>query len=839
MMNILVRHVSLRPYRWHSRMLLCGAGLLALLVTSASFAQSLKEPRRDDQIICSAAIQLVQSEHLLKKELGDDVSQRAFKSFLAQLDPMKMYFQRSDIDTFSGSENQLDDMVKRGDVSFAYDVYRRYLERVSQRASLVRELLQPTLRYDFTTDDQFISNPEALDYPKTDAEARERWRLSLKYQLLQLKTAEGDLRLDGFAARAKLVKRYESYLNRVRSYDADELLEIFLSAFFGAYEDGTFLQSPSSLTNERIQFGKQLEGIGAAIRTEDGVHLIASVVTGGPAARDGRLKPLDQIVSVGQGDNGEMVDVRDLPLEKMIQLIRGAANSVVRVGVIPRGTQQLAIYRIVRGKIDAIDSFARSQITDEIRKSDGKRVRIGTIVLPSFYRDFEQFSAGNANARSATRDVKLILQDFVQRGVDAVVFDLRDNGGGALAESISLTGLFIDKGPVLQVRGRDGQVQSYHDQESGAVWQKPLVVLVNSQTASASEIFAGAIQDYGRGLVVGDESTFGKGTVQTIRELGPEIFKIANPPNMGALRLTIQQFYRASGASVQSRGIQTDIILPSPTGQSKKSWENRSNTIAFDRIDSVPCVNYGLVNSKTMQSVRAQSLARRESSSAFIELVRLAERVREESTRIVISLQEEQFRKRQAATRPINSSNTTTREAGEALVRDFYLDEVYAITADYVAEVGGGASPQFASTPNGAATTVFKPVVPATPPSSPASSPAVAPVPRVDPNQQNILRRQQILRDLLEVERNIERTQEDIRRLQQEIAFFEQRINDAGRVIRNAENNTQGFLGGFAGGYFITQKLQAEQRLSSSRSALEAYRNQRLRLQQEQIGLGQ
>ncbi|MEO8498022.1 MAG: S41 family peptidase, partial [Planctomycetota bacterium] len=469
-------------------------------------AAPLDGPGRSDRRVTKTVEWYMEQEHLSRHPLDDEISTRAMKAFLEGFDPRKMYFLQSDVDEFMQKERLLDNEFKDGDVRFAYTVFNRFLQRLDERVVLVASLVdQPQ---DYTVDESIVTDPDALSYPRTAEEVHDRWRKLVKLNLLTFKA--DDIADD--EARAKIKRRYQSLTKRWHQTDSDELLERFLTAITSSYDPHTTYMSPSSLDNFRIMMRLNLDGIGAALQlSEEGYTAVTKVIPGGAADKDGRLKPDDRIVSVSDS-NGEMVDVVDMKLNDVVQLIRGDAGTVVKLGVQPGGTGETKIYDITRARIELEDSAARGEVIERGQKPDGKPFNVGVIDLPSFYMDMAAAGQGAQDFRSTTRDVSHILKDFHSKNVDVVVLDLRQNGGGSLTEAINLTGLFIDQGPVVQVKDAIGRIQSYNDLEAGMAWDGPLVVLTSKFSASASEILAGAIQDYNRGLIIGDDSTHGKGT---------------------------------------------------------------------------------------------------------------------------------------------------------------------------------------------------------------------------------------------------------------------------------------------------------------------------------------
>ena len=411
------------------------------------------------------------------------------------------------------------------------------------------------LDHDFTIDESLSTDPDTMQFAKTAEEARELWRKRIKYELLVRMTE--DMTLE--EAKEKVARRYKSLAKRRHQTDSDELLEMFLTAVTSSFDPHTTYMSPSSHENFQINMKLNLEGIGAALKGEDGYTIITKDHPRWRCGQAGRLKAEDRIVSVGQGHDGEMAEVVDMKLNDVVKMIRGHAGTVVRLGVTDATGGETEYIEITRARIELTDSEARSEIVEEGQAADGSAMKIGVIDLPSFYMDMAGARMGKPNYKSTTRDVRRILNEFTAKDVDVVVLDLRRNGGGSLTEAINLTGLFIDTGPVVQVKDADGVVQHYDDLERGMAWDGPLVVLTSKFSASASEILAGAIQDYRRGLVVGDDSTHGKGTVQSLLDLGSQLFRVPDPPNLGALKITMQQFYRPNGDSTQKRGVLADV----------------------------------------------------------------------------------------------------------------------------------------------------------------------------------------------------------------------------------------------------------------------------------------
>ncbi len=676
--------------------------MLSALVVAAIFGLALFTPgqptqaeqvgpKPEDRQITRNITNLIVKEHLTRHPLDNEISRRWLGNYLKMLDPRKVFFSKEDVDGLSIYRDQLDDMALRGDTSFAYTVFNKFLERLDERVRLADELL--ALPQDFTLDEEMemATDPDDVTYVKEGPEMRDRWRKRIKYELLDL--ANDKTKLEGKAAQEKVSKRYHQLSKRMRQTDHDELLEIYLTALTTSYDPHTTYMSKSSLENFEIQMRLNLEGIGAALEAPDGETVVKKVIPGGAAAKDGRLKPEDKIVGVGQNVDGPMVNVADMKLNDVVKLIRGHQGTTVRLQVVAKGETESKIYNIVRQQIELTDSEARSVILEAGHKPDGSAYKIGVINLPSFYMDMSGAKSGRDDFKSTTRDVAKLLKQFNAQKVDAVVIDLRHNGGGSLTESINLTGLFIDTGPVVQVKDFDGQKTQYEDTERGVAWAGPLVVLTSKSSASASEIFAGAIQDYKRGLIVGDVSTHGKGTVQSLLDLGQKIFRGLNgAPPMGALKITMQQFYRPDGDSTQNRGVLADVDLPSLSSQFDTGESSLPYAMKFDHVDPVPYRKYNYVDNRLVEQLKTASAERRKDSKDFQKVMREIAKYNEQNKKKRVSLNQEKFAAEKAELNADKQDEQEMEEMNDAnrpvFKRDFYGNEVLSITTDYARMIG-------------------------------------------------------------------------------------------------------------------------------------------------------
>jgi len=640
------------------------------------------EPSTKNRQIALMVRGIVSSQHLTRHELDDEISERSLATFIDRLDPMKLYFLQEDIDAFESKKTEIDDMLKSGELQFAHDVFLKYMSRMEESITVVHHLIDA--KHDFTVEEYINTDWDNLEFAKTREELTERWRKRIKYNFLVLK---GD-KTEGEDARERLHRRYSSQLKQMEQTKSDDLLEIFLTSVTTSYDPHTTYMSPTSSENFEIQMRLNLDGIGAQLTLEDGYTKVTRIIPGGAADKQGELKTGDRIVSVGQDTEGEMQEVIDMKLNDVVSLIRGKPGSTVRLGIIPEKSQETKVLTIKRAKIELKDSEARGEIIEHNLPGTKKTLRIGVINLPSFYMDMDAARKGVKDYRSTTRDCRRIIDEFNEEGIDGMIMDLSTNGGGSLTEAIDLTGLFIDLGTVVQVKDPSGRVQQYDDRNKGTSYDGPLVVLCSKFSASASEIFAGAIVDHGRGIVVGDSTTHGKGTVQNFLELGAQFFSINNPPNLGALKITTQQFYRPGGASTQQRGVYSDIILPSITDHLKVSESDLDYPVPFDKVDDEVKEHLGARDEEIIAKLKAASEQRIEKSEDFQKLLTQIDEYKKQQKEKRVSLVEDVF----FAKRDENSAqeeaqdNLEKRANGEAEVfpDTFYNREVLTITGEYI-----------------------------------------------------------------------------------------------------------------------------------------------------------
>ena len=571
-----------------SRVIALTAGAVATAVVSlaavgAPLAETegelQPEPRHED--IGELVTNFIQKSHYRHVTVDDDLSSRVLDRYLETLDGNRMYFLASDIEYFEQYRYSLDDVVKGKPLDPVFDMFKVYRTRLRDRLTFALEQL--ATEPDFTIDEEYQFDRSEAPWLETTEELDELWRRRVKSDVLRLTLAEQEWE----ESQEVLTKRYQRVLKRMDQVKSDDVFETFMNAFAHTLDPHSSYLSPRNSEEYRIQMSLSYFGIGASLQTEDDYVQIISIIPGGPAAIDGKLKPNDRITAVGQGQDGEMVDVVGWRLDDVVELIRGPANTAVRLQIIPAGGMPGSsekLITLVRDQVKLEEQAAQSDIVTVPR--DGREWRIGVIEVPSFYRDYRALSNGDKNYTSTTKDVKRLIADLEKQGIDGLVIDLRDNGGGHLTEATALTGLFIDNGPVVQLRNSNRRISRLDDPDPVArvAYNGPLAVLVNRFSASASEIFAAAIQDYERGVILGQQ-TFGKGTVQNLYSLD-QYLKPEGDKGYGQLTLTIGKYYRVTGESTQHRGVDPDIQLPSPIDTDAIGESVRDSALPWDTIQT-------------------------------------------------------------------------------------------------------------------------------------------------------------------------------------------------------------------------------------------------------------
>jgi carboxyl-terminal processing protease len=562
----------IRKLTW---LLLIVAVLAQTAAAEAPAIQAL-QPLPQQPVAAHLTARLLGQFHYKVQPLDDALSERIFERYLKALDGEKVFFVQADIDQWAGARNRLDDALRTQDLELPFAMFSRYMQRVAERFGHARTLLAKG--FDFQQQERYRYRRDQEPWPRTEAEMQEVWRQRVKNDWLQLKLAGKE----EAQIRETLDKRYEAIARRVSRLRSEDAFQIFMNAYTTAVEPHTNYLGPRASEDFDISMRLSLVGIGATLQDKDDYTTIRELVPGGPAARSGRLKPGDRILGVAQGEQGPLVDVVGWRLDDTVALIRGEADTVVVLDVLPAGAGPDGRHErvsLVRKKISLEEQAAKKSIVTA--QSGGVARRIGVIALPTFYEDFEGRRRGDPNYRSASRDVGRLLAELKAEAVDGVLIDLRNNGGGSLMEAVTLAGLFIDTGPVVQQRDAGGRVRVYRDDLPGTAWDGPLAVLINRGSASASEIFAAAMQDYGRGLVIGEPS-FGKGTVQSLIDLNR--WTRPDQPKLGEVKLTIAQFFRIDGSTTQLRGVQPDIGLPVLSDLEHYGESSYDNALPWMRI---------------------------------------------------------------------------------------------------------------------------------------------------------------------------------------------------------------------------------------------------------------
>ncbi|MCG6863057.1 MAG: carboxy terminal-processing peptidase [Chromatiaceae bacterium] len=578
--------------------------------------------------------QALERFHYRDISLNDEFAEQIFEKYVEALDPNRSFFLQRDFDRFKRNVRRLDDDLSRGKLDTAFEIFRLYRQRVDERVRYALSLLDEG--FDFDRKESYRFDRSEADRARTRAELDEIWRKRVKNDWLGLRLSKKEeSEIPGL-----LRKRYEGLARRVRQFDSDDVFHAFVNAYTQSLEPHTSYMSPSTSENFDISMRLSLEGIGAVLRGDNEYTVVQSTIPGGPAQQSGQISGGDRIVGVAQGLDGTMEDVIGWRLQDVVDKIRGPKGSVVRLQILPKSagsdgkTREISI---VRNEIKLEDQAAKSYLIDDMDSAPG--IRIGVIEIPAFYRDFRAESKGNKDFRSTTRDVRNLIQKLQKQGVSGIVVDLRGNGGGSLTEATELTGLFIDEGPVVQVKDSFGKVEVETDPDPGIVYKGPLAVLVDRNSASASEIFAGAMQDYGRGIIIG-EPTFGKGTVQTLIDLNR--FVPNQDDDLGRLRLTMAEFFRVSGGSTQLRGVVPEIIFPTALDFNDHGERALDNPLPWAEIAPANYVRASLNGG--VESLRQRSDKRIRRDAGFDMLTAREQVLREVEDQTIVSLQEKDRR---------------------------------------------------------------------------------------------------------------------------------------------------------------------------------------------------
>ena len=702
--------------------------LVSMLFAGYLFADKEIKPGSNEKRVAKMVAKCIAQRHYSPIKVDDELSKTLYKEFFATLDPGKYYFYAEDIESFNIYQTQLDDLLIQGDTRFAYLVFALFKKRVEERFEFINKRIdQP---FDYTVDETLDLDRKETSWSVSKTALDELWRKRVKNRLLsyiltdemieknktrkdltedEKKTLADQKKFPRKCPVERVKKYYQMSQSRYDSFDRTKILETYLTTFTKIFDPHSTYMSAETMEDFRISMSLKLKGIGATLSEKDGYIKVVKLVKGGPADLQGHLESGDRIIGVRTGDKGEEVDIRDMPISEAVTYIRGEKGTTVHLSVIKgdKGIGSLpVIISIVRDEVKLTESEAkgkiktlkRSQLTESMKKSlglksdavDNREYKVGVITIPSFYADFRAVMMRDPNAKTLTSDVTKILDDMKEKKIDGLIIDLRTNGGGSLAESINLTGLFIPSGPVVLIgvkKGAEPEVQ--RDRDGGhCYYDGPLVVMVNKFSASASEIFAGAIQDYHRGVIVGDKKTHGKGTVQTVYDLEREagMSRIYSFPNPGTLKFTIQKFYRITGASTQKKGVSSDIVFPSPTDYMDSGEEKLDHVLPWDEVTPSK-YHYFKDISNFIAPLTQSSVARRNASKEWVVLEKDIEEFAAREKNQMLSLNKAvriaEHDKAKAHSKKLEKLFSSDNEEDKEQ-KDIYLDETVEILSDLI-----------------------------------------------------------------------------------------------------------------------------------------------------------
>ncbi len=695
---MMIKRPSAKRPRWQTGLVVClsAIGLAALLgaamtappaAPTAATAAAALSPTEQEDYVARRVADIVAREHYRRAPLDDRLSSLILDRYLDAIDGGRSYFYASDIAEFEKYRYELDDAIKAGDMEPAFVIFRRYQQRNRERMAYAVELLAK--KPDFDIDESFNFDREKEPWPANAAEMNELWRKRVKNDALSLVIA-GKQWPDVVDV---LRKRYEHVARRMDQSKPEDVFEAFMNAYVLSLDPHSNYFSARNSEEYNITMSLSYEGIGASLALTDDYVTVIDVIAGGPAAVSGKLAANDRITAVGEGKSGELTDVIGWRLDDVVQKIRGPGGTLVRLQLLPAGAAPGSAQKVVE--------FTRNRVSLEAQAShkamrtvqrNGRDVKVGIVTVPSFYQDYDASRAGAKDFRSTTRDVQRLIDELRKDGAEVLIMDLRANGGGYLPEAESLTGLFIDRGPVVQLRDTTGRIEVDDDPDPSIFYSGPLIVLVDRFSASASEIFAGAIQDYGRGLIVGQQ-TYGKGTVQNAHPLNYTIF--GRKPELGQLNVTIGKYYRITGESTQDKGVAPDIVLPSLIDANEVGESTRDRALPWDHIEAaefkvegdlkpVTATLQKLHDERTNNSadfkylredIAALDAARAQKTLSLSIKVREAERERQDSERLA---RENAWREAHGV-KPVKSLEDLKDDAAAGIL----LDETTQIAADF------------------------------------------------------------------------------------------------------------------------------------------------------------
>ena len=674
-------------------------GLVILATSFTSFATTPLElrdsltlnPKEHYAQEARLMTQILTTYHFKKLALDDSLSSVILDDYIRTLDNNRSYFLQSDIDQFEKYRAELDDLTRDGEIQVAFDIYNLFKDRFNERMEYIREVLLDK-EYDYTLDESYDTDREGAVWEQNEAGLNELWRKIIKSQALSLKLS-GKKNED---IKDIISKRYKRFQRNIDQYTSEDVFELYMNTVAEVFDPHTNYFSPRTSDRFKQNMSLSLEGIGARLQTDGDFTKIVQVMPGGPAEKSGLLQENDRIVGVAQGTDGDMEDVIGWRIDDVVQLIKGPKGTTVRLEILEAETGVNGASKeiqLVRDKIKIEDLEAKAEVID-FRK-DSRDYKIGVIKLPGFYMDFDAYQNGDPDYNSTTRDVRRLVEDLKEQGIDGLMVDLRNNGGGSLSEAIDLTGLFIKDGPVVQVKTSSNKVEVGADEDPNVVWNGPMAVMINRFSASASEIFAGAIQDYQRGVVIG-EQTFGKGTVQSVIDLG-RYLEVPEGEKVGQLKLTLQKFYRITGSSTQHLGVNPDISLPSAFDANEFGESARPSALPWDKISSA---RYELVEDVSPQLIvqlNNNFRNRLVTNVDLKELVAETNELKENLAKTTISLNEEnrkremeEAEKRKAERVSLSGTkiDPENKMGKELVLEDQYLKEGIIILSNVISSIG-------------------------------------------------------------------------------------------------------------------------------------------------------
>ncbi len=674
--------------------------LLVLLVSTASLeaqmaykktktnkktdSSGIIMPEEDHIKVQLLVSQLLNKYHYRKNKLNDSLSNVIFENYLGTLDNNKMYFTQSDLDRFEEYRYSFDDDIRSGNLVPAYHIFNVYRKNLKSRLDYLPEILEK--EFDFEVEETFEVDREDAAWPKDQDELNVLWTKMIKNQALNLKLADREWK----DVKKTIEGRFDRVGSTVEQYNSEDVLQIYLNAFGQAFDPHTNYLNPTASANFKIDMSQSLEGIGAQLQLDNEYTKVSDVIVGGPAYKTKMLEKGDRIIGVAQEDENELVDVVGWRLDEVVKLIRGPKGTRVTLQILPAAGGESAAPKditIERDKVKLEEQSAKKQVIEF--EEDGKSLKFGVISIPIFYQDFEAAQAGDKDFKSTTRDTRRLIEELKEENIDGLVIDLRYNGGGSLTEAIELSGLFIENGPVVQVRNANGSIDVGDDPDPEIAYDGPLAVMVNRFSASASEIFSGAMQDYKRGIIIG-EQTYGKGTVQNLIDL--DRFVADDGGNLGELKLTLAKFYRITGSSTQHKGVEPDIAFPSAYSAEQFGESSEKSALPWDQIRSVEFEATNDLNEEMLSQLNKSHEERMKTNENLINLLEDIEELKALQNQKEVSLvesvrREERDRleeKRASRREVIKEQNSADDEDFKEKIKIKDIDDPYLEESIYI-----------------------------------------------------------------------------------------------------------------------------------------------------------